>query len=117
MNGDPAQATPGPPATQVPTSLATLFDATVAGLGGVERASEGSTVVVRREGRIFAALDGDRLEVDLGPTVAEAAQRTPDATGSSRGPDWVTFQPALLDRFSVDRAVAWIEHAWRRAAG
>ena len=97
--------------------MATLFDATVAGLGGVERATEGSAVVIRRASRIFAALDGGRLEVDLGPTVADAACRTPDATGSSRGSDWVTFQPALLDRFAVDRAVAWIEHAWRRAAG
>ena len=117
MNGDPAQATPRPPATQLPTSLSTLFDATVAGLGPVERATEGSAVVVRWEGRIFAALDGDRIEVDLGTTVGEAARRTPDATDSSRGPDWVTFQPTLLDRYAVDRAVAWIEHAWRRAAG
>ena len=113
MNGEPAQG----PSAQLPASMAKLFDATVAGLGGVERASEGSAVVLRRERRIFAALDGGRLEVDLGPTVADAACRTPDVAASSRGPDWVSFRPAQLDRYAVDRAIAWIEHAWRRAAG
>ena len=51
----------------------------------------------------------------LEPLVATAALRTPDTTASSRGPGWVRFAPAALDRFAADRAIAWIEHAWRHA--
>jgi len=28
----------------------------------------------------------------------------------------LTFRPATLDRFALDRAVAWLESAWRNAA-
>jgi hypothetical protein len=47
--------------------------------------------------------------------VAAAAQRTPDTSSSTRGPDWVRFSPTDVDGHAVDRAVAWLGSAARRA--
>jgi hypothetical protein len=57
------------------------------------------------------------LEFRLDPIVARAALGTPDTSASSRGPEWVAFSPAELDRFAVDRALAWLGAAHRRASG
>lgn len=70
-----------------------------------------------RAGRVFATLDagGSRAAFRLDPLLASAARRTPDTDTSARGPDWVEFDPAVLDDHAIDRAVAWFEAAARRA--
>ena len=68
-------------------------------------------------GIVFAAADPEGAEFRLSRPVAAAALRTPDTAPSRRGPDWVAFRPALLDRHAIDRAEAWLTSAWRRADG
>jgi hypothetical protein len=88
---------------------------TIDGLDDVSTTPDGDAAIYARAGRPFAAVTRDELEVRLEPFVATAALRTPDTAASSRGNDWVRFAPSALDRFAADRAVAWIEHAWRHA--
>ena len=88
---------------------------TIDGLDDVTSAPGGDSMEYSRAGHPFAALTEHELEVCLEPFVATAALRTPDTTASPRGPGWVRFAPPALDRFAADRAVAWIEHAWRHA--
>ena len=64
----------------------------------------------------FAALGSSGVEVRLDPPIAAAARRTPDAGPSSRGEDWVRFNPRDLDGHAVDRLRAWLGLAYRRAA-
>jgi hypothetical protein len=68
--------------------------------------------------RLVAILDGSGLAVTvrLDPVLAGAALRTPDFTTSSRGPEWVTFRPTVLDDHAIDRAEAWFAAAIRRGA-
>jgi hypothetical protein len=70
-----------------------------------------------RDGRPFATLDagGGRAAFRLDPVLATAARRTPDTGASSRGPEWVEFEPATLDGHAIDRATAWFAAAARRA--
>jgi transcription elongation factor len=85
----------------------------------------GATVVVdaascatafRRGDRTFALIEpGGAASFELTPAVAAAASRTPDSASSSRGPGWVTLDPVELDDHARDRAVAWLESAWRTA--
>ncbi|MEO5885256.1 MAG: hypothetical protein ABIQ58_07080 [Candidatus Limnocylindrales bacterium] len=49
--------------------------------------------------------------------MADAARRTPDASASPGGPEWVTFTPGEIDGHAADRASAWFAAAERRAAG
>ena len=65
--------------------------------------------------RPFATIAGERAEFRLDPLVVRAALRTPDTAPSQRGPDWVSFAPALLDDPAVDRAEAWFLSAHRLA--
>ena len=66
--------------------------------------------------RPFAALGPLGVEVRLDPPIAAAARRTPDTGPSSRGADWVRFNPRELDGHGVDRLRAWLELAYRRSA-
>lgn len=68
-------------------------------------------------GRPFAAAQAGIAEFRLDSVVARAALGTPDTSVSGRGAEWVAFSPGELDRFAVDRAVAWLGAAHRRAAG
>lgn len=88
---------------------------TIDGLDGVSPAPDADVAIYARAGTPFAAVTQHELDVRLEPFVATAALRTPDTTASPRGPGWVRFAPPELDRFAADRAVAWIEHAWRHA--
>jgi hypothetical protein len=86
-------------------------------LPGVERheTADGS-IEWRLAGKPFAAArHPNEASYLLDPAVAAAALRTADTEASTRGRDWVTFRPAVLDRFAIDRATAWLESAWRRA--
>jgi len=98
-------------------SLSSLVSVVTDGLAGAERTESKGEVTWVRSGRPFAALVGDVLEVKLQEPVARAALRTPDTSASARGEGWVRFAPATLDRYAADRARAWVESAWRHAAG
>jgi hypothetical protein len=94
-----------------------LIEATAADLDAVDR-REGSTGPEWSIGGIvFAAASRDRAEFRLARPVVAAALRTPDTAPSDRGPDWVAFAPHDLDGHAIDRAVAWLTSAWRRADG
>jgi hypothetical protein len=103
----------GPPAG----GIEALIEATAADLEAVDR-REGSTGPEWSIGGIvFAAASGDRAEFRLARPVVAAALRTPDTAPSDRGQDWVAFAPRELDGHAIDRAVAWLTSAWRRADG
>ena len=64
---------------------------------------------------LFASLAADAAEFRLREEVGAAALRTPHVTASVRGAGWVRFAPRHLDGHARDRALAWLESAWRRA--
>jgi len=68
-----------------------------------------------RTGTAFAALGPNGIEIRLDRPIAAAAARTPDAAPSSRGAEWVRFNPAELDGHALDRLRAWLELGYRRA--
>ena len=68
-----------------------------------------------RAGVPFAMLGPTGIEVRLDRAIAAAASRTPDTAPSSRGADWIRFNPRELDAHAVDRLRAWLELAYRRA--
>jgi len=98
-----------------PSDVAAAVELAVAGLDDVERQEQGSTVEFSRTGTVFATIEGKAASYRLSPAVARAALATPDTAKSVRGADWVTFRPAAMDRFALDRAVARLESAWRNA--
>ena len=97
--------------------LTAALEAEAADLEGVERAEAAGMVTWSIGGVLFAAANGGHAEFRLAPAVAAAALRTPDTASSTRGPDWVAFDPVDLDRHALDRALAWLASAWRRADG
>lgn len=97
--------------------LHAAIDTLAASLEGVERRALGETTEYTRAGRRFAALTPSALEVDLDEAVTRAALRTPDVAPSAGRRGWIAFAPAALDRYALDRAIAWFEAAWRRAGG
>ena len=64
---------------------------------------------------LFASIADGGAEFRLRDEVGAAALRTPDAKSSPRGAGWVRFAPKRLDGHARDRALAWLESAWRRA--
>ena len=105
----------GEPGGRPAGGIGALIDATAADLEAVDRQAVGGGVEWSTRGIVFAAVSGDRAEFRLARAVVAAALRTPDATASDRGPDWVAFEPQELDGHAVDRAAAWLASAWRRA--
>lgn len=75
----------------------------------------GGASELRLAGRPFARVEPGRALFGLHPEVAAAALRTPDVGSAGRGPGWVSFAPPVLDDFARDRAIAWLESAWRLA--
>jgi hypothetical protein len=99
-------------------TLAEAVEDAAGRLPGVERREvPGSGIEWLFGGRPFAAARAGSVEFRLDPVVARAALGTPDTSVSGRGAEWVAFSPAELDRFAVDRALAWLGAAHRRAAG
>jgi hypothetical protein len=101
-------------------TLAETLDAEATTLDGVDRRTASGATEWTAGGTAFAVVAGDIVEFRLDPVVATAARNTPHVTPSSRGGDWVAFSPGELDRYSIDRAVAWFGSAYRnaiRAAG
>jgi hypothetical protein len=66
-------------------------------------------------GTHFASLGPNGIEIRLDRAIAAAATRTPDTAPSSRGEDWIRFNPRDLDAHALDRLRAWLELAYRRA--
>ena len=90
----------------------------------VERAASGLGIAGRESARErvyeaggspFATVSGRAAEFRVGAVVAAAARATPGAAASTRGGEWVRFEPAAVDRFARDRATAWFTLAWRAA--
>jgi hypothetical protein len=100
----------------VDETLAERVAAVLAELPGVARDAAGPTTVLSVAGRAFAAVSPELLEAWLDPAVARAALATPDTRASTRGGGWVSFTPAAIDRFALDRAEAWLRSAHRRAS-
>lgn len=90
-------------------------EAASAGIEAAELASGGIGFVVGDTTVAVVSADGSTAEFRLDPAVAAAAGRTPDTSPSDRGPDWVRFRPVDLDDHAIDRAVAWLRSAARRA--
>jgi hypothetical protein len=70
-----------------------------------------------RAERPFAVLGPNGIEIRLDRAIAAAATRTPDTAPSTRGPEWVRFNPRELDPHALDRLRAWLELGYRRAGG
>lgn len=98
----------------LPTELAAELSA-VADRLDAPASANGSTFSWERGDVTFAIVAGGVAEFRLDQTIAAAARRTPDTSGSDRGPDWVRFAPRDLDDHALDRARAWFEAAHRRA--
>ena len=116
---DPAEAAAGAAAAgdEVDDSLDERVEAVIDDLGGVERRRAGQAVAYAVGGRVFATLDGERLEAALDAAVSKAALRTPDTASSPAGACWIAFTPRVVDRYALDRAEAWVRFAYRQAAG
>lgn len=84
-------------------------------LGEVELRQARATVEYRRRGKIFASASEGAVELRLGAEIAEAAARTPGASVSDVGQDWLRFAPHEWDRHASDRLAAWFRVAWRAA--
>ena len=69
-----------------------------------------------RGDRAFASMGDSGVEIRLDPAIAAAAMRTPDTAPSTRGGEWIRFDPRELDPHAMDRLRAWLELAYRRAA-
>jgi hypothetical protein len=100
-------------------SLAEALTEAAAELPGVTRQGDAGTIEYALDDRSFAALeaDGGAASFLLASAVAAAAVNTPDTVPSPRGRDWVTLRPSVVDGHAIDRAVAWLESAWRHAGG
>ena len=96
-------------------TLAEVLELAAEELAGVSVESAGPTTTWSAGGRPFAVLDGEWAEFRLDPMVARAALRTPETASSTRGPEWVTFAPAVLDDPAIDRIEAWFLSAHRLA--
>ena len=99
-----------------PATLGALLDDLARRLPDVRIARVATRAEWSRGGVAFAAIDDDALEVRLDGPIAAAALRTPDTGEASRGRPWVRFAPPALDDHAIDRATAWFELAYRRAA-
>ena len=65
--------------------------------------------------RAFVRLAGIAAHFRLRVEIVAAAVRTPAASSSTLGPDWVLFRPMALDQYGLDRAQAWWELGHRLA--
>jgi hypothetical protein len=101
--------TNGAPAVTIGAVMARL----IASLGEVSTAASPDGTEFRRGGQTFAVLTGSRVSLKLRPDIAEAATRTPGTSASTRGDDWIEFEPDPSDPQDVDRLQAWLTIGWR----
>ncbi len=98
-----------------PADLLAALRAAVAEAADPAEASANDETFWTRGGTRFVVFSGNTVELRVGAAIAAAAVRTPDTTGSHRGPDWIAFAPADLDGPARDRLAAWFAAANRRA--
>ena len=103
------------PDPQSTTTLERQVAELVDDLEGVTSSPGGAGRSWSRGSAEFVVVGPFGVEIRLDRQVAAAATRTPDAAISARGPDWVRFNPRELDPHALDRLVAWLELAHRRA--
>jgi len=96
-------------------SVSGLVDRLTGELGSVSHREIGGTTEYLRGGSVFAVVRGRQIELKLRPDIAEAALRTPSTTASSRGPEWIVFEPRPNEAQDVDRLRAWLTIGWRTA--
>ena len=84
-------------------------------LEGIGRHESGPAVEFVRGGIVFAVREGGAHSFRLRPEIVLAALRTPDTSPSSRGEEWIALASTAADAFTLDRAKAWFETAWRLA--
>jgi hypothetical protein len=96
-------------------SLAALLSDAAERLDGAAGVPTGQGTDLYLDDVLFASLAADAAEFRLREEVGAAALRTPHVTPSVRGTGWVRFAPRHLDGHARDRALAWLESAWRRA--
>ena len=105
-----------PPIEEASTeSPAQAVDRVAGELEEVRRREVGTAVEYDRAGIVFAAREAGRLRFRLRADIAEHALRTPETSKAPRGREWVTLASDVTDTFTVDRAAAWFESAWRLA--
>jgi hypothetical protein len=91
------------------------IDRLAADLEGIHRRDSGRTAEFVRGGVVFAVREGARLSFRLRPEIVAAALGTPDTSRSDRGAEWIALESTAVDAFTLDRAEAWFETAWRLA--
>lgn len=96
-------------------TLATLISDAAERLEGAALVPTGPGTDFYLDDILFASLAADAAEFRLRDEVGAAALRTPNVSASPRGQGWVRFAPRHLDGHARDRALAWLESAWRRA--
>lgn len=96
-------------------ALAVLLAEQAGLLEGAVAVSTGQGTDYYLDDVLFASQAESSAEFHLRDEVGAAALRTPDVTSSARGAGWVRFAPKRLDGHARDRALAWLESAWRRA--
>jgi hypothetical protein len=96
-------------------SLAALLSDAAERLEGTAGVPTGQGTDLYLDDVLFASLAADAAEFRLREAVGAAALRTPNVAASDRGAGWVRFAPRHLDGHARDRALAWLESAWRRA--
>ena len=114
---DPAGATvESDPVTAAELTLEDLLDDLAGDFADIERGDDPTGGALFLVGdRAFAHADDTGAAFRLRPAIVAAAIRTPDATTSDRGPDWVRFRPAAINQYALDRAQSWFHLAHRLA--
>jgi hypothetical protein len=84
-------------------------------LEGVARRNAGGEVAFGRGAVAFAAQEGRGYCFRLRAEIVAAGLHTPDTSASKRGPEWICLDTTRVDAFTLDRAKAWFELAWRLA--
>ncbi|HEY5488112.1 MAG TPA: hypothetical protein VIK06_10720 [Candidatus Limnocylindrales bacterium] len=104
------------PNGEAPTETpAEAMDRLAVRLDGVRRSVVANAVEYDRAGVVFATRQADLLSFHLREEVVSAALKTPDTAPSARGAEWIALASAASDQFTLDRAAAWFESAWRLA--
>jgi hypothetical protein len=113
---EPGDARPDELDTEpLPPSIEEALLRAAADLPGVVVRGDGARREFRVGSVVVARLAGPVAEYRLDPAVIKAALRTPDTKPVEGASEWVAFEPARMDRYATDRAVAWLQSAVRRA--
>ena len=97
-------------------TIAAIIDDLAVLMAGVTRTESGPSQTWSFGGQVFSVVERGAVELRLDPAVATAASKTPGASASRRGDDWVRFEPGTLEGYDLDRLEAWFGLAQRRAA-